>query len=227
MKYLRKFNESKISEQDIERREKYTNEILSNYGWERIDPPSNDNWDIELRYNLKDNIVIDVLSWGKELNYYLRDRNENFHYVGCYSDDYQSELYSVYSSPYRDLSRYDRMMKICKYHIPYFEKRPSESLIEDIKECFFEVGDEIGIEPHTEWGYRNSNGEYGFFPAFRFSDKLCLCIIYEHYRDDKVDFESVKSEFDECKLRLEMYDINPREVEIVNESYRVVIIINF
>lgn len=225
MKYLKKFNESNLVTTHLD-------DILSHKGWELIDPPSHNNWELELRYHLKDDIYIDILKFykSKDLNYYLRKGKNNFHYINSYTYNCGSlqntQLYSEYDTIYRNMSNYDRMMKICNYLLPYFYNRPNDDLIENIKECFLEINDELSISPNIVWGYCDNKDEYGFFPAFRFSDNLALCLIYEHYR--KVDFGRIEEEFNSIKDRLGLFDIHVRSrVSIINEDWRIIIKIKF
>lgn len=221
MKYLKKYNESNLVTTHVD-------EILSNRGWEIINPPSNNNWELELRYHIKDDIYIDILKFhkSKDLNYYLRKSKANFHYIGSYANNY-TELYSKYNSIYLDMSNYDRMMKICNYLLPYFYKKPNDDLIEDIKDCFLEINDELSMSPDIFWGYSNNKDEFGYFPAFRFSDSLALCLVYEHNRE--IDFEKIEEEFNLIKDRLELLDIHVRSrVSIINEDdWRIIIKIKF
>jgi hypothetical protein len=182
---------------------------------------------LELRYHIKDDIYIDILKFykSKDLNYYLRRGKANFYYIGSYDKNY-IELYSEYQHMYSNLSKYDRMMKICNYLLPYFYNKPSGDLIEDIKDCFLEINDELSIPPEIVWGYSNSD-EFGYFPAFSFSDSLSLCLIYEHNRE--IDFEKIEEEFNLIKDRLELLDIHVRSrVSIINEAdWRIIIKIKF
>jgi hypothetical protein len=202
-------------------------EILSHRGWELIDPPSHNDWELELRYHIKDDIYIDILKFhkSKDLNYYLRKGKVNFHYIGSYDKNY-TQLYSEYDTIYKDMSNYDRMMKICNYLLPYFYNKPSDDLIEDIKNCFLEINDELSISPEITWGYSDNRDEFGYFPAFRFSDSLALCLVYEHYRE--IDFEKIEEEFNLIKDRLESFDIHVRSrVSIINDDWRIIIKIKF
>lgn len=235
MKYI-KSNKSFVSESKDEKKilqqkqayiekQAYIDEILSNDGWEKIDPPSNDNWDTELVYKLKDDIYIDVLSWSKGLNYYLRQRKDVY-YVGTY-DDGGIALYSKFNSAYRDLSNYDRMMKNCKWNLKFFENYPSDDLINKVKECFIEISDYLEETPLTDFGFCHSdNSEFCFFPASRFSDKLYLCLFYVFNGQLDV-FDNVVNEFNDIKGRLQTLDIDDENAKIVNDdNFRIVIAID-
>jgi len=193
-------------------------EILSNDGWERKEP-SKEHWDIELVYKLSDDVYIDVikLKSSDNLNYYLR-RYNSFYYINQY-DTNGTELFK-----YSRLSNYETMMKICNYLLPYYQKRPSSDMIDDIKECFIEIED-ISYRTTIDWGYWDD--EYCFFPAFRFSDKLCLGIFYDINKG--ITLDKVKEEFLDTKSRLEIYDIHPSRAEIVQDvhGHRFIIKISF
>jgi hypothetical protein len=222
MKYLKKFNESLKSKS----KEDLIVEILSKPSWKKIDPPSTKQWLSQLEYKLTDDVTIQVLDLdGRgELPYYLIKDGVS-HYISSYTNNY-TQLYSEYDPIYRDMSNYDRMMKICNYLLRYFHNKPSDDLIEDIKDCFLEINDELSIPPEIVWGYCNSRDEYGYFPAFRFSDGLSLCLIYEHYRE--IDFDKIEEEFNLIKDRLESLDIHVRSrVSIINDDWRIIIKIKF
>jgi hypothetical protein len=78
-------------------------------------------------------------------------------------------------------------MKICNYLIPFFNKEPDKLLIEDIRDCFIEIED-LGGRIDIKWGYCKDEyiypskpdiySDFGFFPAYRFSDKLALTLVY-------------------------------------------------
>lgn len=205
----------------------HVKQILSNPGWGRKDP-SEEYWDIELVYQLSDDVYIDVIKLKdvNHLNYYLRSGN-SFNYINQY-DDNHTHLFKF--TPYLGLSHYQVMMKICNYLLPYYQKKPSNESIEDIKECFIEIED-MASKTESDWGYC-THDEFGFFPAFRFSDKLCLCLFY--LIDKEIVFDDVKKEFEDVKSRLELHDIHPSRAEIKedgnwfhDQKYRCVIQISF
>lgn len=220
MKYLKLFNESKISKQDS------ILEILSKPGWKKIEPKY-EHWLTQLDYQLTDNVKIMVLELdsSNKLTYYLV-KDGVIHYVSSYSDNY-TQLFSEYDTIYRDMSNYERMMKICNYLLPFFNRKPNDDLIEDIRQCFIEIEDKLGIEPELNWGYCDTkNEEFGFFPAFRFIDKLCLSIIYNHYGKNHYDVtEEIEDGIDRV---VGLYDINRTYIKVINDdSYRIIIRIEF
>jgi hypothetical protein len=219
------FNESK----------KYLiSEILSKPGWKEINPPDRTHWISQLQYNLTDDVYIQVLDLGSfknDLSYYLvkgqlPGTDMNNYYINSYTDNY-TELFSKYTSTYRDMTNYDRMMRICKYLLPFITKEPSSDIIDDIKECFIEIEDILSVEPETIWGYCNEKNEIGYFPAYRFGDSLALCLFYIHHHN-KIDFDRIEEEFNLIKNRLESFDIHVNSrVSIIKDDWRVIIKIKF
>lgn len=119
MKHLRLFNESK--------KEESITEILFKPGWVKIEPTRYEHWINELEYQLTDDVKIKVLKLkdGKDLPYYLYDNHHLFH-IGSYTSNY-TQLFSEYEYPYRGLSNYERMMKICNYLLPFFYRKPDDN----------------------------------------------------------------------------------------------------
>lgn len=167
MKYIKRFNESNgsiIDEQVIE--------LLSHSGWKQIDPPTDENLDVQLVYKISDNIFIDMISLKESstdsLIYYMRKGDNRFIYINPYNDNF-SEIYSKHDSLYKRLSNYERMMKICNYLLPFFEDEPDDKTKDNIRECFYEIEDILSIEPEISWGYTitgrhvNNGLEFGFF----------------------------------------------------------------
>lgn len=222
MKYLKLFNESKRSKQDS------ILEILSKPGWKKIEP-KNEYWLTQLDYQLTDNVkimVLDLDNSSKELSYYLV-KDGTYQYVSSYSNNY-TLLFSEHDTIYRNMSNYDRMMKICNYLLPFFNRKPNDDLIEDIRYCFIEIEDKLGIEPELKWGYCDTkNEEFGFFPAFRFTDMLCLSIIYNHYGHK--NYDDVAEEIEDGINRvIGLYDINRTYIKVIDDdSYRIIISIEF
>jgi hypothetical protein len=223
MKHLRLFNESKKS------KEFYIQEILSKRGWKKVETPDRDNWLVQLEYQLTDSVkivVLDLDNSSRELPYYMKG-GEDFNYVSSYSDNY-TQLFSDYDIIYKNMSNYERMMRICNYLLPFYEKELDNNLIEDIKDCFISIEDESGIEVDIEWGYCDiNNEEFGFFPAFRFSDKLCLSLIYNHYGKVNYDdiLEVIEEGIDRC---VNIYDIHKSYIKTFNHyDWRIIIRIEF
>jgi hypothetical protein len=201
MKYLKKFNENKSDDSVIE-------EVLANTGWKKIEPEEN-YWDHQLIYQLNNDVRINLIKLkdSKSFNYYLESKDE-FNFINSYGDNH-TELFSEYNTIYLDLSDYERMMKICKYLLSYFEKKPNDELIEDIRDCFIDIEDKFDGDFKLEWGYKNDKGEWGYFPAFRFSDKLGLYLIYYYEITDEI-----KEIFEDGKKKLEVLDIHKSRVSL-------------
>lgn len=223
MKHLRLFNESKNS------KEFHINEILSKQGWKKVEPPQADNWLVQLEYQLTDSvkiIVLDLDNSSRELPYYM-SRSDSFNYINSYSDNY-THLFSEYDTIYRNMSNYERMMRICNYLLPFYEREPDNSLIENIRDCFISIEDESGIEVDINWGYCDTkNKEFGFFPAFRFSDKLCLSFIYNHYGE--IQYDDILELIEEGVDRVvDIYDIHRSYIKTFNDdNWRIIIRIEF
>jgi len=221
MKHLKLFNESK--------KPNYINEILSNKGWKKVEPTDRDHWLTQLEYQLTDDvkiIVLDLDASGRELPYYMSN-SEIFNYISSYSDNY-TQLFSEYDIIYKNMSHYERMMRICKYLLPFYEKEPNSNLIENIRDCFISIEDEYEIEVETKWGFCDiKNNEFGFFPAFRFSDSLCLSFIYNHY--GKLNYDDVLELIEEGIDRVvDIYDIHRTYIYVYNdEDWRIIITIKF
>jgi hypothetical protein len=211
------FNESK---------EDLIQEILSNSGWKEVYPTNKENWISQLEYNLNDNVYILILETKnlKDLTYYLVN-DYKYYFVSEYTNNY-TQLYSEYDTIYRDMSNYDRMIRICNYLLPFFTKKPSDDIMYDIKECFIEIEDQLSVEPEIIWGYCNEN-EIGYFPSYRFSDSLALCLSYIH-DSEEIDFDKIEEEFNLIKNRLESFDIHVKSrVSIINDYRRIIIKIKF
>lgn len=150
MKYLKLFNESKNS------KEFYIQEILSNRDWKKVEPPDSDNWLVQLEYQLTDSVKIVVLNLNhisgssSDLPYYMMKKG-HFNYISSYSDNY-TQLFSEYDTIYNNMSNYERMMRICNYLLPFYEKEPDDNLKENIRDCFISIEDESGIEVDINWG---------------------------------------------------------------------------
>ena len=210
MKYLKKFNEGVST-----KRVHILKEILANTGWEQV-KPEQEHWDYQLEYNLTDNVKIQLINFDNkdDFNYYLVS-DDDFNFVSSYKDNY-TQLYS--DSPYSNLSDYDRMMKICNYLLPFFEKKPDGELIEDIKDCFIEIEDMFDGDYEVEWGYKNDSW-WGFFPAYRFSDKLGLFFNYNIDLGDNDDLRNKIYElFEEGKIKLNHFDIDPTRASLVEKN---------
>jgi len=225
MRYLKLFSESKKSKS----KDDLIVEILSKPGWKKIEPPSVEHWLSQLEYKLTDDVTIQVLDLdgsSRELPYYLIKDGVN-HYISSYSDNY-TQLFSEYDTPYRNMSNYERMMRICNYLLPFFNREPNDDLIEDIRQCFIEIEDNYGIEVELNWGYCDiKNSEFGFFPAFRFSDKLCLSLIYNHYGKISYDdaLETIEEGIDKV---VNIYDIHKTYIKVLNDDdWRIIIRIEF
>ena len=223
MKYLKLFNESKKS------KEFYIQEILSNRDWKKVETPDNDNWLVQLEYQLTDSVKIEVLDLdnsSRELPYYM-SKSESFNYISSYSDNH-TQLFSDYDTIYKNMSNYERMMRICNYLLPFYEKEPDDNLKENIRDCFISIEDESGIEVDVNWGYCDvKNEEFGFFPAFRFSDKLCLSFIYNHYGKIKYDdmLELIEEGIDRV---VDIYNIHKSYIKTFNDDdWRIIIRIEF
>jgi hypothetical protein len=218
MRYLKPYNEAKSNKQEM------IDEILSKPGWKKIDSPKYEHWLIQIEYKLKDDIyirVLDIANSNKSLNYYLV-KDDISHHVSSYGDNY-TQLFSEYEFSYNNLSNYERMMKICNYLLPFFTKEPSDKLKQDIRMCFIDIEDELSIDVEINWGYCNKE-EFGFFPAFKFSDKLKLSLIYP-YDDNK---EKIKSIFEDGKNKLaKIYDIHHTYIKLINDDWRSIITIEF
>jgi hypothetical protein len=228
MKYLMRFNESKS---DTEYSTLVVNEIMSHPGWE-ISKPEGEDWTIQLTYNIIDDINIEVVRFkervGREYNpfYYYLNKNGSWQFMGSYSDHF-SALFSKDHPSYSHLSDYDRMMKVCEYNLVYYTKKPDEDLMEDIRDCFVDISDELSEDSVVLWGFC-SDTESGFFPATKFSDELSLCIGYEN--DGPINYEltdKIKEIFEESKERLEMFDIDPSRARIREYDGVITIIIKF
>jgi hypothetical protein len=221
MKHLKLFNESKKVDN--------ITEIISKPGWKKIEQPQSDNWLTQLEYQLTNNvkiIVLDLDNSSRELPYYM-SKSESFNYISSYSDNY-TQLFSEHDIIYKNMSHYERMMSICKYLLPFYEKEPDNNLIENIRDCFISIEDESGIEVEINWGYCDiKNKEFGFFPAFRFSDKLCLSFMYNHY--GKLNYDDVLELIEEGIDRVvDIYDIHKTYINVFNdEDWRIIIRIEF
>jgi hypothetical protein len=221
MKHLKLFNES--------RKVDNITEIISKPGWKKIEQPQSDNWLTQLEYQLTNNvkiIVLDLDNSSRELPYYM-SKSESFNYISSYSDNY-THLFSEHDIIYKNMSHYERMMRICKYLLPFYEKEPDNNLIENIRDCFISIEDESGIEVEINWGYCDiKNKEFGFFPAFRFSDKLCLSFMYNHY--GKLNYDDVLELIEEGIDRVvDIYDIHKTYINVFNdEDWRIIIRIEF
>lgn len=218
MKYLKQFNESKTEES--------ITEILFKPGWVKIEPTRYEHWINELEYQLTDDVKIKVLQLkdGKDLPYYLE--KDGYYNIGSYTSNY-TQLFSEYEYPYRDLSNYERMMKICNYLLPFFYRKPDDNLINSIRECFIEIEDYPSILFELKWGYCDAkNEEFGFFPAFRFSDKLCLSFIYNHYSE--IQYDDILELIEEGVDRVvDIYDIHRIYIKVINDDWRIIIKIEF
>jgi hypothetical protein len=106
---------------------------------------------------------ITILHFSKNIVYYMGDDL-------CFTNIYDNSYVAIFNS----YSDYDRMMLICKYNSSFFEKKPDDKTIENIKECFFDLIDESDDE-EVLWGWSNGE-EHGFFPAYNFSDSLRLVL---------------------------------------------------
>jgi hypothetical protein len=171
--------------------------ILSNPGWVENEP-SNKNWLLELSKLLQNDIYIVVLKfrYRNELNYYLRKGtdNNNLIYVGTYGKNYIKS----YSS-----KNYEIMINTCKYLVPYFTKKPSEDVINDIGDLFIEISDILSNDFHFHWGYKDKYDESIHFPATSSYDDLVLllkCQTKEHINLEK--FTLIENEFNLNKNRL-------------------------
>ena len=218
MKYLKMINDL-YANNDVD-------EILSHDGWEIVSDKKHEHWDLELRYKLSNKVSIQIvkLEGYENLNYYL-ETESSFNFVSTYGANCTS-LYSEHVSPYRDLSEYDRMMKICKYLLPFYEKEPSDEFKDNIRECFIEIEDELS-KPEIDWGYSdNKNSDFGYFPAYRFTDRLGLFLIYD-YRGNEDKIDSIKKEFNYIKDRLNDYDIHESRVSLIDDDWRIIIKIDF
>lgn len=223
MKYLKPFNESKTEE--------LVTEILSKPGWVKIEPTRYEHWINELEYQLTDDVKITVLQFdpqmrrvlkdGKDIQYYL-EKGDDFYIIGSYTNNY-TQLFSEYEYPYRDLSNYERMMKTCNYLLPFFYRKPDDNLINSIRECFIEIEDYPSIEFELKWGYCDAkNEEFGFFPAFRFSDKLALSLVYNL---NGAKIEDIDDILESGKERLiSIYDIHHSYIKVINDGWRRIII---
>jgi hypothetical protein len=227
MKYLKKFNESKYNTLN-----EIVNEVLSNPGWKQVEPAT-EHWNYQLEYKLNDKVKIILLNYdntGNNMNYYLVSDDQTrlrcwsnnycylptlneFNFVSSYNRNY-TQLYSEYDTIYKNMSNYDRMMKICNYLLPYYERGPDNDTIEDIRECFIEIEDIFNGYSKMIWGYKNQNEEFGFFPAFKFSDRLGLFFEY-HYEltDQIIDL------FEEGKRKLEYFDIHKSRVDLIEREW--------
>jgi hypothetical protein len=211
----------------LESKKDLKNEILSKEGWVE----SSDiypHWDWLLVYNME-GVNLNLLSRdkGKTICYYMGNMGkseDDFLYVNSYNDNY-TQLFSQYEHIYREMSDYDRMMKICKYVLPYFKNKPDDDAIDFIKECFLDISDICG-DFEVEWGYDNG-GDNLHFPAFKFSDKLSLRLSSEYYpSEDK--WEEIKSEFELNKEKiLHVFDIIDWQlnnyISIMNKPVRITI----
>jgi len=234
MKYLYKFNEGFKKLKHSSSKEKSTEdilkEVLSHDGWVKLEPERS-FWEYQLEYKLNKDykITLLLLKDNKDFSYYLED-NRNFNFVSNYKNNH-TLLFSEDSIIHKDLSDYERMMKICNYLSPFLTKRPDYDLIDDLRHCFIEIEDELEVEPEIEWGYKDDKGEWGYFPAFRFSDKLGLFLMYNvHQVGDIItgcDFDKIKLIFDEIKNKVKYYDIHTSNVNLVDDNWRVIIEIIF
>lgn len=212
MRYLRLFKESK-EEDDI----LY---VLSKPGWKKIDPPKYEHWLTQLEYKISDDIKIMLLKNKKAngLPYYLV-KDESFYYISTYS--------SNHTLLYTNLPHYDSMIKICNYLLPFFEKKPDDEFIQNIRDCFISIEDFNNLNVNVKWGYCDiRNEEFGFFPAFRYSDILCLSFIYNHY--GKINYDDVLDIIEEGIDRVVgIYNIQKDNVSLFNTDDSIIIRIKF
>lgn len=195
----------------------YNHFLNTHNDWEQINPPTH-NFVEEYRYQYYNGIYISLLRLkeSEHLNYYLNN-GDTFYYIGQLGEKF-TMLFSYEKDDYK------RMMLECEYVLPFFDKKPSDSLIEDIKECFLEIDDLVEVEPKSEWGYNNSE-EYGFFPPFRREDRLALSLIY--MCNGAIEQDKLLEEFELVKDRLRIYNITEDRVSIKNENWRIIIEILF
>lgn len=117
-------------------------------------------------------------------------------------------------------------MKICNYLLPFFYRKPDDNLINSIRECFIEIEDYPSIEFELKCSYCDAkNEEFGFFPAFSFSDKLALSLVY-NLNDTKI--EDIDDILESGKERLiSIYDIHHSYIKVINDDWRIIIRIEF
>jgi hypothetical protein len=206
-------------------------EILSNPGWVE-DEKNHEHWDWSLSY-LMEGVKINVISLKRFVNgiptdssicYYINMGGDN-NFTNNYTNNY-TILYSDSDNIYRNMSDYERMMKICKYLLSYFKKKPSDKTTSFIKNCFLDISDICG-EFEEIWGYSNNKDTQLYFPAFSFRDVLSFGLFTDYYANDS-KWDEIKSEFELSKEKLLIeFDINPRQlnqyVKIENDPVRIII----
>lgn len=233
MKYLLKFNEN-VTNLDY-------NFFVLKKGCVKMDIVYN-HWESNFRYYFSDNIFIDLIKFkdegnihtiptkvyvGYDYKYYLCSYDDdgiiNRFFIGYYNGNYLN-IYKINNFTESDPElNYLRMMNICNYLLPFFEKKPSRDVISEIEEHFVLLTD-ILDDPDIKWGYNNQR-EFGFFPANEYSNKLGLSLSY--INKNNINYDIIKNEYEKIKRTFVLLKIEYKSINIYSlyDNYDIIIVI--